>query len=67
MGRYQGEPKWVEPLNSKLYSAGVWKKFCLTYAGSLLSGIEMGGTDPTALGELIGDCSPVFSAPFTRA
>ncbi|HDY6823605.1 TPA: hypothetical protein RRD03_006651, partial [Pseudomonas aeruginosa] len=51
MGRYQGEPKRVEPLNSKLYSAGVWKKFCLTYAGSLLSGIEMGGTDPTALGE----------------
>ena len=35
MGRYQGEPKRVEPLNSKLYSAGVWKKFCLTYAGSL--------------------------------
>ncbi|EIU3538698.1 MULTISPECIES: VirB4 family type IV secretion system protein [Pseudomonas] len=51
MGRYQGEPKRVEPLNSKLYSAGVWKEFCLTYAGSLLSGIEMGGTDPTALGE----------------
>lgn len=40
-----------EPINTKLYAAGLWKGNLLSHTGSLVGGLEMSGIDPKGLSD----------------